>query len=105
METTESNYEPSMKVYVGIWAVLILIVAAEVGLTYAHLGAGQLLAALLALAIVEAGLALGYFMHLKYDRPVLFWSLIPGLVFALLMLNQVWPDALRVNALRFPSLP
>jgi len=46
--------------------------------------------------------ALRYFMNLKYEPPALFWTLIPGLVFALLMLNHVWPDAIRVSALRFP---
>jgi F0F1-type ATP synthase membrane subunit b/b' len=37
-----------------------------------------------------------YFMHLKYERPALFWSLIPYLVFALVMMDYFWPDALRL---------
>jgi cytochrome c oxidase subunit IV len=55
-----------------------------------------LLAALLSLAVIEAGLGVMYFMHLKYERRALFWSLIPTLVFVLVMLNHLWPDAHRL---------
>ena len=44
-----------MRLYVAVWLGLLLIVAAEVALTYARLPTGTLLAALLALALVEAG--------------------------------------------------
>ena len=63
------------------------------------LPAGTLLAALLALALLEAGLGVMYFMHLKYERRILFWSLIPGLIFVLLLLNHLWRDAARLISL------
>jgi caa(3)-type oxidase subunit IV len=88
-----------MRLYVAIWIGLLLIVAIEVALTYAHLPAGTLLAGLLALAVVEAALGVMFFMHLRYERRALFWSLIPGLIFVLLLLNQLWPDAYRLLAL------
>ncbi len=40
-----------------------------------------------------------YFMHLRYERPSLFWSLIPGLIFVLLMMNHLWRDAHRLISL------
>ncbi|HEV2749966.1 MAG TPA: cytochrome C oxidase subunit IV family protein [Gemmatimonadales bacterium] len=85
-----------MKAYVTVWVGLLLIVAVEVVLTYEHLPTERLLVALLLLAFVEAALGLMYLMHLKYERPVLFWSLIPYLIFAMFMLDHVWPDALRL---------
>lgn len=85
--------------YIVVWVGLLLIVAAEVALTYAGLPSGTLLAALLALAAVEAGLGVMYFMHLKYERRLLFWSLIPALIFVLLMLNHLWRDAHRLITL------
>ena len=88
-----------MRLYVAVWLGLLLIVAAEVALTYARLPTGTLLAALLALALVEAGLGLMYFMHLKYERRTLFWSLIPALIFVFLMMNQFWSDAYRLRSL------
>ncbi len=93
---------PTLRLYVGIWVGLIAIVAIETWLAYAKLPSGMLVACLLLLAIVEAGVALRYFMHLKYEPPALFWTLIPAVVFALLMMNQVWPDAVRLGSLRFP---
>jgi cytochrome c oxidase subunit IV len=103
MTTTEPGTGPSMKVYVSVWLGLIVIVAVEAALTYAHVAPGTLIAALLLLAFVEAAVALRYFMHLKYEVPLLFWTLIPGLLFAFVMMNQFWADAARLNALRFPT--
>ncbi len=88
-----------MRLYVAIWLGLLLIVGAEVALTYAGLPAGTLLAALLALALVEAGLGVLYFMHLRYERRILFWSLIPALIFVFIMMNQFWSDAHRLRLL------
>jgi|SRR5271163_4527808 len=102
-EAAAAHDGPTMNVYVAVWIGLIVIVAVETGLTYAHLSSGWLLAGLLVLAIAEAGVALRYFMHLKYEPPALFWTLIPAVVFALLMMNQFWVDAHRLTTLRFPS--
>ena len=87
---------PTMKLYVIVWIGLILIVGLEVFLTSQRLPEGTLLACLLGLAVIEAALAVMYLMHLKYERPALFWSLVPYLVFALVMMDHFWPDALRL---------
>ena len=91
-----------MKLYVAVWMGLIVIVAVEVMLTYRHLSPGTLLAFLLVLAFLEAALGVMYFMHLKYERPSLFWSLIPYLLFALVLMDHVWPDAFRLLHQRLP---
>ena len=91
-----------MRVYVTVWLALIFIVGAEVLLAYAHLRTPVLLAALLALALLEGGIALLFFMHLRYERASLFWSLIPALLFVLILLDHLWPDALRLTSLRAP---
>ena len=93
---------PTLKLYIGIWLGLIAIVAIETVLAFSHLSTTTLIASLLLLAIVEAGIALRYFMHLKYEPPALAWTLIPAIVFALLMMNQVWPDARLLVSLHFP---
>jgi cytochrome c oxidase subunit IV len=100
MEMTETRAEPSMNLYVMIWVALLVIVGAEVGLTYMHLSTGTQLAMLLVLAFIEAGLGVMYFMHLKYERAILFWSLVPTLLFVLFMMDHLWPDALRLLRLR-----
>jgi cytochrome c oxidase subunit IV len=101
---TETDHGPTTGLYIGVWASLILIVAIETVLTYAaHFSGARLLASLLVLAIIEAAIALRYFMHLKYEPPALAWTLIPAIVFALLMMNQIWADAYRLATMRFPA--
>ena len=97
-----SSPNPGMRFYVVLWAGLFGIVIVEVLLTYAHLRPLALTISLVALGLIEAGAALMYFMHLKYERRILFWSLIPALVFVLVMFDHFWPDALRVTSMRLP---
>jgi len=87
--------------YVGIWLGLLCIAGIEVILTYRGFSTRELLVALFILAIIEAGIGLAYFMHLKYESPSLVWTIVPFVIFVLLMMNQIWPDAYRVNSLRF----
>ncbi|MEO8636644.1 MAG: cytochrome C oxidase subunit IV family protein [Gemmatimonadales bacterium] len=95
----ESTHGPGTRVYVTVWIGLLAIVGVEVVLTYMGLAPGLLLAALLTLAILEAGLGLLYFMHLRYERRILFWSLVPSLVFVFLLMNHLWRDAARMVTL------
>lgn len=99
---TETNHEPGMKEYIAIWVGLLCIVGIETFLTTLQLSTHKLLVALLLLAFVEAGIALLYFMHLKYEKPNLFWSLVPAVIFVLFMMNHIWPDAYRMLNLRVP---
>ena len=102
MPSAESSSGSGMKFYAVLWAGLLGIVIVEVLLTYAGLRPLALTISLLALALIEAAVALLYFMHLKYERPILFWSLIPALVFVLVLFNHLWPDAFRVTSMRLP---
>ena len=102
MSSVGSNSSPGMRFYVVLWAGLLGIVVIEVLLTYAHVRPLTLAIALIALALIEAAVALLYFMHLKYERRILFWSLIPALVFVLVMFDHFWPDAFRVTSMRLP---
>jgi len=88
-----------MRFYIVIWLGLLAIVGVEVALTFAHLAPNTLVAFLLSLAIIEAGIGVMYFMHLAYEHRALFWSLIPALVIVLMMMNHLWPDAHRMTTL------
>ena len=90
----------SMRGNVAIWIAMLVIVAIEVVVTYRRPPMPLLIGTLLSLAVVQAFLGLMYFMHLRHERRMLGLSLIGALVFVLLMMNQVWPDALRVFRLR-----
>lgn len=102
MVKAESKSLPGMKFDILVWAGLLGIVVVETFLTYAGLSPLALTISLVALGLIEAAVALLYFMHLKYERPLLLWSLVPALVFVLVMMDHFWPDAFRVNSMRLP---
>ncbi|HEX9348602.1 MAG TPA: cytochrome C oxidase subunit IV family protein [Gemmatimonadales bacterium] len=85
-----------MKRYVVVWFALLAIVAVEVVVTLAHPPTGLLLAGLLLLAGIEAGLGLLYFMHLKYERRSFMWSVILAVVIAVVLMDHFWLDAFRL---------
>ena len=85
---------------VMIWVAMLIIVALEVVVTYRRPSMPVLIGVLLVLAAVQAFLGLMYFMHLRHERGLLGWSLVGALLFVLSLMNQVWPDALRVFRLR-----
>jgi heme/copper-type cytochrome/quinol oxidase subunit 4 len=94
-----TEHEASMSFYLGIWIVMVCIAGLEVLLTYGHMSRDFTVGLLLILAFVEGGIAILYFMHMKYENPNFLWTLVPITFFALLMLNQIWPDALRLARL------
>ena len=103
MTIIETSNEPDAKTNVVVFIALLVIVAIEVFLTYRRLSTHALLASLLTLAVIEAALGVMYFMHLRYERRALFLSLIPAIIFVLLMMNYLWPDAMRLNSMRLPT--
>jgi cytochrome c oxidase subunit IV len=95
-----SNHELGMSSYVGIGVGLMLIVTVEVILTYQHFAPRTLLFALLCLACLEAYIAIMYLMHVKYERPILYWTIFPATLFVLVFLCYLLPDAFRMFNMR-----
>jgi len=95
-----SNRDLTMSSYVGIGIGLMAIVGVEVILTYLHLPARSLLFSLLCLASLEGFVAIMYLMHVKYERPILFWTIFPATLFVLVFLCYLFPDAYRMFNMR-----
>ena len=56
-----------------------------------------MLTLLMGLSIVKAGMIMAYFMHLKFDRPVLSWTVgVPLVACILIMIGYFFPDSLRI---------
>jgi cytochrome c oxidase subunit IV len=94
-----ANHDPKTGFYVGVWIGLLCIAGLEVFLTYRGLSTHALLASLLLLAMIESAIGVLYFMHLKFERRVMMWSILLSIVFVLLMMNQIWPDAYRMTTI------
>ena len=92
--------DAGMRKNVGIWIAMLVIAGLEVFATYRGFTMPLLITVLLALAAVQAFLGLMFFMHLRHERAILGWSVVGALLFVLTLMNQLWPDALRVFRLR-----
>jgi caa(3)-type oxidase subunit IV len=55
---------------------------------------------MLALAVIQAYLAVMFFMHLRYEKRTLRLALIPGTLFVLVMMNMIWADSFRLAVMK-----
>lgn len=86
--------------YVAVWLVLVVITLAEVALAWVHTAPALMLALLLGLSFIKAGLIAWFFMHLKNRRPRPLYFLIPMLFFCVALLLAILPDGVRAGAMR-----
>ena len=88
-EYAEMNVEPahhdhpSDMFYVRIFAVLVVLTAIEVGLSYAHANEHLIIGALLVFAAAKFSMVVAFFMHLRFDHPWFRRLFIAGLVLAI----------------------
>jgi cytochrome c oxidase subunit 4 len=63
------------KVFIGVWAALVTLTLVTVGASYLDLKQMTMFTALL-IACVKGSLVILYFMHMRWDKPVLAYFLI-----------------------------
>ena len=73
---------PSPAKYIGIAILLALITALEVALYYIHMPEALLVIFLMVLAFLKFSLVAAFFMHLKFDSPMLRRVFITGIILA-----------------------
>lgn len=99
MANGHAHVEPK-KPFMIVWAFLLAFTAVETLLAYQQLALRVMLVALMTLSIIKAGLIISYFMHLRYDRRSLAWTLMPALIFVIVMMFVVFPDSMRLLHMR-----
>jgi cytochrome c oxidase subunit 4 len=76
------SHHPSPAKYVGIAILLAVITALEVGLYYIHMPDWLIVAFLMVLALLKFVMVAAFFMHLKFDSPMLRRVFITGIALA-----------------------
>ena len=76
----DNNNHPN---YVLVWVALAVLTAVEVGITYLSWSKTTLIVVLVGLAVWKAVLVAMYFMHLKFDDPLLSRIFMAGIFIAL----------------------
>lgn len=87
-----------MPLFYKVWLGLLVLTAVEVLLAYWQIaGVIVMLAILLLLSLVKAGMIMGYFMHLRFDHPNLSWIVVaPAVACILIMCGYFFPDSFRL---------
>ena len=83
--------------FIKVWIVLLALTLVEVVLAYIQFDFVLMLTMLMGLSLVKAGMIMAYFMHLKFDRPVLSWVVaVPLVACILIMVGYFFPDGYRI---------
>ena|SRR5215472_15555742 len=90
------HVEGTKRTFLFIWGWLLVITVLEVVLAYQRLEIKVMLGLLMTLSIIKASLIISYFMHLRYERASLAWTLMPALVFVVGMMFISFPDSIRL---------
>jgi caa(3)-type oxidase subunit IV len=85
----DSN-QGSMKTDLMVYVAILVLACVQVFFLKGHLFA------MLSVAIVQAVLAVTFFMHLGSEKPTLRLALIPATLFVLVMMNMIWADSFRL---------
>lgn len=88
------------KQFITVWIALLVLTGIEVFLAYEQVPLTIMLVALIGLSVIKAWLIIAWFMHLKFERFSLFVTLFPMLIFCILLLFILMPDAQRAMNLR-----
>jgi cytochrome c oxidase subunit 4 len=88
------------KIIFSVWFGLLGLTVLEVILAYRQLPLETMLSILMFLSVIKAALIIAYFMHLRYEQPSLFVTLIPALVFILIMMTVIFADSSRLAHMR-----
>jgi cytochrome c oxidase subunit 4 len=89
-----------LKIVFSVWFGLLGLTVLEVILAYRQLPLETMLSILMFLSVIKAALIIAYFMHLRYEQPSLFVTLIPALVFILIMMTAIFADSSRLAHMR-----
>ncbi|HEV2232387.1 MAG TPA: cytochrome C oxidase subunit IV family protein [Terriglobia bacterium] len=89
-----------MRAIFTVWFSLLGLTGVEVFLAYQQLELKLMLALLMGLSLIKASLIVAYFMHLRYERRSLAFTLIPALIFVVGMMFVIFPDSIRILMMR-----
>ena len=90
------GHKSSAGKYVVVYLCILAIAALQFVIAYSNITGAQMFTRMLILAVVEAALALLFFMHLSDSRGLL-WFVVIFTVFVLLTLQYGWTDSFRLS--------
>jgi len=94
MTTAEKRESGGMGKDLVVYLCILALAGVQFVIAYQSIEASQMLVRMLVVALIEAGLALLFFMHLAENRGLL-WFVSVFIVFVLLAMQYGWTDSFR----------
>jgi cytochrome c oxidase subunit 4 len=102
MTTNAHDVTAEVRRYMAVFAALLVLTLVTVGVSYVHLPPSSTVTVALAIALLKAALVGMFFMHLKGERPTIYWSLgLTGFLFVFLIAFILWTEADHLFGTRF----
>ena len=79
MNDHPTHAAPSFKLYVTVWLTLVALTCITVGVSYLDMRSAAITAAVM-IASVKAVLVMLYFMHIRYDKPIIAYMVVVAAV-------------------------
>jgi cytochrome c oxidase subunit IV len=99
MDSTD-HQSSSLTTYLAVYIVILAISGLQILIAYQHIDAYRIFIRMLLLAIIQAGLAITFFMHMRSEKRTLALFLLPATLFVLAMMNMIWSDSFRLLNMR-----
>ena len=88
--------------YLAVFAMLLVLTVVTVAVASLNLTEGATIALAVTIATVKATLVAMFFMHLKGEKPLVFWSLgLTAVLFAALFAFLLWTEGDRLFGTKF----
>ena len=97
MTTAEEHKSGGVGKDLVVYFCILALAGFQFVIAYQNIDASQMLVRMMIVAIVEAGLALLFFMHLWAENRGLLWFVVFFTVFVLLAMQYGWTDSFRLS--------
>jgi cytochrome c oxidase subunit 4 len=92
----QTHQHGGYRIYIVVWFWLLVFTLIEVGVVLLRVPQWVLVGSLLILALMKAALIIAYFMHLRYERLSLVYTVVTPLLLGFVLFGALGPDALHV---------
>jgi heme/copper-type cytochrome/quinol oxidase subunit 4 len=96
MTTAEAYKNSGMGKDLVVYLCILAMAGLQFVIAYQNISASQMFVRMLSVAVIEAALALLFFMHLSENRGLL-WFVAIFTIFVLLALQYGWTDSFRLS--------
>jgi len=81
MSAGHEDIQHHVKTYIAVFVALMVLTIITVAISYLHLAIALAIAVALIVATIKGSMVAAYFMHLKSERPAIFWILLLTVIF------------------------